>query len=107
VDDQPASRAFGPRSGDDRAVIFTGGTTGLPKGVVWRQEDLFYTALGGGNPGGPPITRPEDIVAAVRANPAQRIAPFVPSGHPGLGPVGFVSLSLGPLVHAGGLWGSI
>src|SRR5437763_328081 len=83
VDDHPASRAFGPRSGDDRAVIFTGGTTGLPKGVVWRQEDLFYAALGGGNPGGPPITRPEDIVAAVRANPAQRIAPFVPSGHPG------------------------
>jgi acyl-CoA synthetase (AMP-forming)/AMP-acid ligase II len=107
TDDQPAARAFGPRSGDDRAVIFTGGTTGLPKGVVWRQEDLFFAALGGGNPGGPPITAPEQIADAVRANPAQRITPFLPAGHPGLGPAGCVTMALGPLVHAGGLWGSV
>ncbi len=40
-------RDFGPRSGDDRYILFTGGTTGLPKGVVWRHEDVLY-ALGGG-----------------------------------------------------------
>jgi acyl-CoA synthetase (AMP-forming)/AMP-acid ligase II len=40
-------RDFGPRSDDDRYIIYTGGTTGMPKGVVWRQEDVFY-ALGGG-----------------------------------------------------------
>jgi acyl-CoA synthetase (AMP-forming)/AMP-acid ligase II len=107
TDDQPSTRAFGPRSGDDRAVIFTGGTTGLPKGVVWRQEDLFFAALGGGNPGGPPITAPDQIADAVRANPAQRITPFLPPGHPGLGPAGCVTMALGPLVHAGGLWGSV
>ena len=35
------------RSGDDRYMLYTGGTTGMPKGVVWRQEDVFM-ALGGG-----------------------------------------------------------
>jgi 3-oxocholest-4-en-26-oate---CoA ligase len=37
------------RSGDDRYIAYTGGTTGLPKGVVWRQEDIFFAAMGGGD----------------------------------------------------------
>ena len=54
-------RDFGERSGDDHFVIYTGGTTGMPKGVVWRQEDLFFTGMGGGNPAGVPIERPEEL----------------------------------------------
>jgi acyl-CoA synthetase (AMP-forming)/AMP-acid ligase II len=56
-----AARDFAPRSGDDHFVIYTGGTTGLPKGVVWRQEDLFFTGMGGGNPAGEPIAKPEEL----------------------------------------------
>ncbi|GAA4090946.1 AMP-binding protein [Nonomuraea soli] len=38
-------RDFGPRSGDDPYLLYTGGTTGLPKGVMWRQEDIFLAAM--------------------------------------------------------------
>jgi acyl-CoA synthetase (AMP-forming)/AMP-acid ligase II len=36
------------RSGDDLLMIYTGGTTGLPKGVMWRQDDLFARLIAGG-----------------------------------------------------------
>jgi len=41
------ARDFGPRSEDDVYIIYTGGTTGYPKGVMWRHEDIWCT-LGGG-----------------------------------------------------------
>ncbi len=40
-------RDFEPRSEDDLYMLYTGGTTGKPKGVVWRQEDI-WRVLGGG-----------------------------------------------------------
>ncbi|MGB3444548.1 MAG: acyl-CoA synthetase [Actinophytocola sp.] len=40
-------RDFGERSPDDLYILFTGGTTGYPKGVMWRHEDVWRT-LGGG-----------------------------------------------------------
>ncbi len=40
-------RGFPERSGDDIYIIYTGGTTGMPKGVMWRSEDIFF-ALGQG-----------------------------------------------------------
>ncbi len=44
---QSPERDFGPRSGGDRYIVYTGGTTGPPKGVVWRHDDVVF-ALGGG-----------------------------------------------------------
>ncbi|RNL70079.1 acyl-CoA synthetase [Streptomyces sp. I6] len=60
-------RGFGERSADDRFIIYTGGTTGMPKGVMWRQEDLFFAGLGGGAPTGEPVRRPEELAERVAA----------------------------------------
>jgi 3-oxocholest-4-en-26-oate---CoA ligase len=105
VEGAPAGRDLGPRSPDDHYVLYTGGTTGMPKGVLWRHEDIFFGAMGGGNPGGPPIERPDDIVVSVIDNPAQRLTPFLPEGE--ARPEQFVSLALGPLMHASGQWSAI
>ncbi|KDN79607.1 acyl-CoA synthetase [Streptomyces olindensis] len=60
-------RGFPARSGDDQFIIYTGGTTGMPKGVMWRQEDLFFAGLGGGAPTGEPVKKPEELAERVAA----------------------------------------
>jgi acyl-CoA synthetase (AMP-forming)/AMP-acid ligase II len=40
-------RDFEERSPDDIYVLYTGGTTGMPKGVMWRQEDVYFALAGG------------------------------------------------------------
>jgi acyl-CoA synthetase (AMP-forming)/AMP-acid ligase II len=47
LEGQSTDRDFGERSADDLHIIYTGGTTGFPKGVMWRHED-FWRVLGGG-----------------------------------------------------------
>jgi acyl-CoA synthetase (AMP-forming)/AMP-acid ligase II len=74
-----------PRSPDDLYILYTGGTTGMPKGVMWRAEDIFFAAMGGGNYGGAGIATPEEIVNNL-------------SGAPG------VSLALAPLMHGNAQW---
>ncbi|MGW5478783.1 acyl-CoA synthetase [Streptomyces sp. NPDC004008] len=60
-------RGFPARSGDDQFIIYTGGTTGMPKGVMWRQEDLFFSGLGGGAPTGRPVRTPAELAERVAA----------------------------------------
>ncbi|MEU9850447.1 acyl-CoA synthetase [Streptomyces sp. NPDC047985] len=60
-------RGFAPRSADDQFIIYTGGTTGMPKGVMWRQEDLFFSGLGGGAPTGEPVRSPDELARRVAA----------------------------------------
>ncbi|MEV0551988.1 MULTISPECIES: acyl-CoA synthetase [unclassified Streptomyces] len=62
-----SERGFPPRSPDDQFIIYTGGTTGMPKGVMWRQEDLFFSGLGGGAPTGEPVKTPEELAERVAA----------------------------------------
>jgi acyl-CoA synthetase (AMP-forming)/AMP-acid ligase II len=80
-------RDFPARSAGDRYCVYTGGTTGLPKGVVWRHDDIFIAAMGGGDPfsSGDHITRAEDLAGRV------------------LRP-GVTALAIPPFMHAAGHW---
>lgn len=68
------------RSGDDHYLLYTGGTTGLPKGVLWRHEDLLFSALGGGNADGDPATAPEQVADNARVH-RSRCLPASPFTH--------------------------
>jgi 3-oxocholest-4-en-26-oate---CoA ligase len=48
-DDQRVVAPWG-RSGDQLLMTYTGGTTGMPKGVMWRQDDLFRNLVAQLNP---------------------------------------------------------
>ena len=82
-------RDFTGRSGEDIYCAYTGGTTGLPKGVLWRHEDIFFAAMGGGDPqlSGRAITDPDELVDRIPAN-------------------GLVQLVTPPLMHVAAQWGS-
>ncbi len=82
-----AERSFAgiPRSGDDVYMLYTGGTTGMPKGVMWRHEDFFYACCMGGSVFDP-ISEPAEMARNVQ--PAFVMSPLV----------------LGPLMHGGGQW---
>ena len=55
------------RSGDDLLLLYTGGTTGMPKGVMWRQDDLYNVLGGGGNAivGTPPADGIDDLMTRI------------------------------------------
>jgi acyl-CoA synthetase (AMP-forming)/AMP-acid ligase II len=74
-------RDFDKRSADDRYILYTGGTTGMPKGVVWRHEDVLMT-LGGGIDvlSGQRAQKPEDLAERGRAG-AQTMLPIAPLMH--------------------------
>jgi acyl-CoA synthetase (AMP-forming)/AMP-acid ligase II len=74
-------------SADDLFIIYTGGTTGMPKGVLWRQGDLFVSALGGRNfrEGGREWTSIDEMVASAERG-------------------GYRSLPAAPFMHAAAQW---
>jgi 3-oxocholest-4-en-26-oate---CoA ligase len=89
-----ADRAETPwgRSPDDLLLLYTGGTTGMPKGVMWRQDDLFNVIGGGGNPfvGRPPAASVQEIADNID-----------PSGQP------IVMLPACPLMHGTGQFSAL
>lgn len=80
-----------PRTDDDLYMIYTGGTTGMPKGVVWRHEDVFY-ALGGG----------VDAYTNERVTHGMQLAEKAAAS-----PAPMVTLNAPPLMHGAAQWGSL
>ncbi len=68
------------RSGDDLFLVYTGGTTGVPRGVMWTHRALLFGALGGGHPGRPPIATPADLLTSIITDPL-RFAVASPLAH--------------------------
>ena len=68
-------------TGDDLYILYTGGTTGMPKGVLWRQEDIFFAALGGRMLGGPEVGSVEEVVERCRSGGEIRSLPAPPFMH--------------------------
>ncbi len=83
---QSAARLDLPYTADDLYVLYTGGTTGMPKGVLWRHEDVFYNGLGGHIPGFP------------RLETEQQLREHVQMG------LGGRFLVLPPFMHGAGHW---
>ena len=75
-------RDFGPRSEDDIYLLYTGGTTGFPKGVMWRHEDIYRVLFGGTDfATGEPIADEYDLAKQAAANAPMIRYPIPPMIH--------------------------
>jgi len=83
-------RDFEPRSDNDVYMLYTGGTTGYPKGVIWRHEDVWRT-LGGG----------------IDFMTGQRLEDEWEQTRRGKEIGGLVRLSLAPMIHGNAQWATL
>jgi acyl-CoA synthetase (AMP-forming)/AMP-acid ligase II len=81
------ARDFAPRSPKDLYIVYTGGTTGMPKGVMWEHGDWFFAGMMGGNPMGPQPERPEDVAECAAGKQPQAVMSAAPLIH-GAGQLG-------------------
>lgn len=77
------ARDFETRSDDDIYMLYTGGTTGMPKGVMWRHEDFFKATVGPLlTTMTPPIESETELAErAATADPPMRMLPVAPMMH--------------------------
>jgi acyl-CoA synthetase (AMP-forming)/AMP-acid ligase II len=83
------------RSPDDLYILYTGGTTGMPKGVLWRQGDIFPAALGGRDIGTGEEWPDLDALLENARNGGARAVVCPPFMHGAAHWLGFISLNWG------------
>lgn len=83
-------RDFAQRDSDDIYIVYTGGTTGMPKGVMWHHKDIFFGAMGGGDldQSQGPINTPTEL--------SGRIGDMAPA-----------ALPAPPFMHAAAQWAAL
>jgi 3-oxocholest-4-en-26-oate---CoA ligase len=75
-------RDFGERGADDIYLLYTGGTTGFPKGVMWRHEDIYRVLFGGTDFATGEFVKDEyDLAKAAAADPPMIRYPIPPMIH--------------------------
>ncbi|MDX2356983.1 AMP-binding protein [Dietzia sp. PP-33] len=78
---QSAERDFEPARGDDHWIVYTGGTTGFPKGVQWHMSDYYYACLSGGNPYGDKRHSPQEVADNVSPDGGLKVVVSAPLMH--------------------------
>lgn len=82
IADSSPERDFGERTADAIYLLYTGGTTGFPKGVMWRHEDIYRVLLGGTDFATGEFVKDEyDLAKAAAANPPMVRYPIPPMIH--------------------------
>jgi fatty-acyl-CoA synthase len=81
-------------------IVYTGGTTGMPKGVLWRQHDAFMGAMGGTYGDGKRHASLSALVeGATRLGDKLRVCPIPPFMHGAAHWMAFVTMSNGGSIH--------
>ena len=86
----------GDWSPDDLYILYTGGTTGMPKGVLWRQNDIFMSTMGGRTPGiWDPVATYDDITTKAQAGAGDTMVLIPPFMHGAAQWASFIMMSNG------------